>query len=141
MLPAALPVGDVVIHEVLVDEAVGYMRHDEVRVGSAELARDCGLELTLSDAAMLVERLPGRAAFPRRRGPARLFTLAPRQVGRYRANFRFTGCACSPRWFYEDWVVHGSNGQVEPEQFIHGAPDRDIDDRVHLYSGTTRLGG
>lgn len=97
--------------------------------------------LTLSDAAMLVERLPGRAAFPRRRGPARLFTLAPRQVGRYRANFRFTGCACSPRWFYEDWVVHGSNGQVEPEQFIHGAPDRDIDDRVHLYSGTTRLGG
>ncbi|MEV0810962.1 hypothetical protein [Micromonospora sp. NPDC050200] len=141
VLPAALPAGDVVIHEVLVDEAVGYMRHDEVRVGSSELARDCGLWLTLSDAAMLVERLPGRAAFPRQRGPARLFTLAPGQVGRYRANFRFTGCACNPSWFYEDWVVHVSNGQVEPEQFIHGEPDRDVDDRVHLYGGTTRPGG
>ncbi|GAA2341372.1 hypothetical protein GCM10010170_024830 [Dactylosporangium salmoneum] len=133
--------GDLVIHEVLADEPSGYMRHDEVRAAGAGLARDCGLWLSLDDAAMIVERLPGRAAFPRQHGPARLFTLAPGQIGRYRANFRFTGCACNPSWFYEEWVVHVSNGQVEPDRFIQGAPDRDIDDRVHLYGGTTRPGG
>lgn len=137
VLPTALPAGDVVIHEVLADEVVGYTRHDEVRAGSPRLARDCGLWLALNDARLLIERLPGRAAFPRQRGPARLFTLAPGQVGRYRANFRFTGCSCSPSWFYEDWVVHVSNGQVEPDRFIHGTPDRDVNDRVHLYGGRT----
>jgi hypothetical protein len=67
-----------------------------------------------------------------------LFKLRPGQVGRYRANFRFTGCACDPSWFYEDWVVHVSNGPVEPDRFLQGRPDHDVDDRVHLYGGAAR---
>jgi hypothetical protein len=57
----------------------------------------------------------------------------PGQVGRYRANYRFTGCGCNPSWFYETWVVHVSNGCVNTDRFIQGRPDRDVDDRVHLY--------
>jgi hypothetical protein len=44
---------------------------------------------------------------------AGLFTLGPGQVGRWRANFRFSGCACGPSWDFEDWLVHVSNGVVE----------------------------
>ncbi|MDG4795465.1 hypothetical protein [Micromonospora sp. WMMD1082] len=64
VLAAALPAGDLVIHVVLADEAGGYMRHDEIRAGSAGLARDCGLWLSLDDAAMIVERLPGWGGIP-----------------------------------------------------------------------------
>ena len=137
-LPAVMPTSDVVIHEVLADEAAGYDPHDEVLSGAVARARDVGLWLTVEGPAITVERLPGSAAYPRTRGSARLFRLLPRQVGRYRANFRFTGCACNPSWFYEDWVVHVSNGPVEPGRFIQGQPDRDVDDRVHLYGGPVR---
>jgi hypothetical protein len=67
-----------------------------------------------------------------------LFALAPGQVGRYRANFRFTGCHCSPRWYYEDWLVNVSNGHITPDRFTHGRPDHDMDHRVHLYGGAGR---
>jgi hypothetical protein len=94
------------------------------------------LWLSLDGATVPVERLPGWAAYPRPRPSGRLFTLGPGQVGRYRANFRFAGCACNPGWFYESWVVHVSNGGVEADRFIQGRPDRDVDDRVHLYGAT-----
>ncbi len=90
-----------------------------------------------------MERLPGRAAYPRDRRSARLFTLAPGQVGRYRANFRFTVTECprNPSWYYEEWAVHVGNGLVAPDTFVHGAPDHEVDQRVHLYGGTIRLAG
>ena len=134
-LPAVLPACDVVVHEVLADQATGYEPNDDVLTGGVERARAVGLWLTVVDSAIEVERLPGRAAYPRAGGSARLFKLLPGQVGRYRANFRFTGSAC---WFYEDWVVHVSNGPVEPDRFIQGRPDRDVDNRVHLYGGAAR---
>lgn len=138
LLPAALPMYDVAVHEVLSDEATGYVRHHEVLSGGAERTRDVGLWVTLDGSAAIVERLPGRAAYPRDRGPARLFTLAPGQMGRYRANFRFTftDCPCNPSWFYEEWVVHVGNGPAEPDRFTHNEPDHDVDNRVHLYGGT-----
>jgi len=41
-------------------------------------------------------------------------------------------------WSYEDWTVHVSNGPVEPDRFLHGQPDRDVDQRVHLYGRAAR---
>jgi hypothetical protein len=133
-VPASLPAGKVVVHEVLADEAV-YVRHDETLAGDLGRVRDLGLWLSLDGATVTVDRLPGRAAYPRPRPPARLFTLGPRQVGRYRANFRFTGCACNPSWFYETWTMHSSNGSVDADRFIQDTVDHDVDDRVHLYGG------
>jgi hypothetical protein len=138
VLPRALLDADVVIHEVLVDEAVNYERHDEVLAGGVKQARDIGLWLSRDGATVTIDRSPGSAAYPRMWASTRLFALTPGQVGRYRANFRFTGCACSPSWYYEDWLVHVSYGQVIHDRFVRGQPDRDADHRVHLYGGTGR---
>jgi hypothetical protein len=108
-----------------------------VLVGGLGRARDVGLWVSRDGATVTVERLPGRAAYPRPRPSTRLFTLGPGEVGRYRANFRFTGCACNPSWFYETWVVHVSNGSVNTDRFNQGGPDRDVDDRVHLYGAAS----
>ncbi|MEQ4305400.1 hypothetical protein ABNF97_29135 [Plantactinospora sp. B6F1] len=137
-LPRPLPETDVVIHEVLTDEAVNYERCDLVLAGGVEQARDVGLWLCRDEATVTVDRLPGSAAYPRPYASTRLFALTPGQVGRYRANFRFTGCACAPSWYYEDWLVHVSYGQVTHDRFVRGQPNRDADHRVHLYGGTGR---
>jgi hypothetical protein len=138
-LPDLLPEADVVIHEVLADEAADYGRCDDVLTGGVKRARDIGLRLSRDDATTVsVDRLPGSAAYPRPYASTRLFTLTAGQVGRYRANFRFTGCACSPSWYYEDWLVHVSHGQVAHDRFVHGRPERDVDHRVRLYGGTWR---
>jgi hypothetical protein len=137
-LPAMLPKTGVVVHEVLADEATAYELHAEVLSGGLERARDAGLCLTLAGSTLVVDRLPGWAAYPRPRGTARLFRLLPGEVGRYQANFRFIGCACNPSWSYENWAVHVSHGPVEPGRFLEGRPDHDIDDRVHLYGGVRR---
>jgi hypothetical protein len=137
-LPAVTSTDDVVVHEVLADEATGYQPYDEVLASGMERGRGVGLWLAAEGSTIAVDRLPGPAAYPRQHGTAHLFTLLPGQVGRYRANFRFTGCACNPSWFYENWLVHVSNGPVEPRRFVHGMPDHDVDHRVHLYGGGTR---
>lgn len=139
-LPAPLPAGDVVVHDVLADEAAGYTRRGEVLTGGVSIARSLNLWLTVDGSAVTVERLPGRAAFPRTGVSTRLFTLTHGQVGRYRANFRFrfTDCACDPSWYYEDWAVHVSNGHVAHDRFPRGEPDHDVDNRVHLYGGPAR---
>jgi hypothetical protein len=105
------------------------VRHDEVLSGGLERARDVDLWLTLTGSALVVDRLPGRAAYPPQSGPARLFTLLPGQTGRYRANFRFrsTACACDPSWYYEDWLVHICRGAVKADGFVECKPDYDID--------------
>jgi hypothetical protein len=106
--------------------------------GDVKRANDIGLWLGRAGADVTVDRLPGSAAYPRPFASTRLFSLAPGQVGRYRANFRFTGCACDPSWYYEDWLIHVSNGHVTNDRFLHGQPDSEVDHRVHLYGGTGR---
>lgn len=137
-LPARLPASEVAIHDVLADEANGYAHHDDVLCGGAERGRDIGLWLTSEGATLVVDRLPGRAAYPRDNGTARLFTLLPGEVGRYRANFRLAGSCCDRAWHYESWSVHVSNGRVEPDRFVRGEPNHAVDKRVHLYGGSVR---
>jgi hypothetical protein len=104
----------VVIHDILADEATGYVRQDEVAGGGVERVRDLDLWLSAENSTLVVDRLSGWAAYPRQRGPDRLFTLRPGQTGRYRANFRFTvtTCACNPSWYYEDWLILIANGEI-----------------------------
>lgn len=137
-LPALLPASEVAIHDVLADEASGYVRHDKVLHGGAEQGRDIGLWLMSEGSTLIVERLPGWAAYPADSGSARLFTLLPGEVGRYRANFRLTGNCCSRAWHYESWSMHVSNGHAESDRFVRGKPDHDVDKRVHLYGGPVR---
>ncbi|GAA2519552.1 hypothetical protein [Winogradskya humida] len=139
-LPSFLPDDDVVIHDVLADEAAGYERRDGVVSGGLDRARDLGLWLSVRDSALIADKLPGWAAYPRQSGPGRLFTLLPGQVGRYRANFRFTftTCPCNPSWYYEDWLVLVGNGTLTAADFISREPDHDVDHRLHLYGGSRR---
>ncbi|TDC43027.1 hypothetical protein [Micromonospora sp. KC213] len=88
--------------------------------------------------SVIVDRLPGWAAYPARHTSYRMFTLQPGQIGRYRANLRFTGCACAPRWCYESWTVHIAFTPPRPDLFLSGVADRDVDQRVHLYGGSAR---
>lgn len=140
-LPAVMPVGEVAVQDVLADESSGYKRSQKLFGGGLKRAGDVGLRLTIDGSAVVVDRLPGWAAYPRPRGYTRLFTLGPGQVGRWRANFRFTGCMCGPSWYFEAWLMQVSNGVVEPGRFVEGDPDRDIDERVHLYGGARRPAG
>lgn len=136
-LPAALPSDDVVVHDVLVDEAA---RREDVAGGGPDRARDLGLWLSERGPALVVDRLPGHAAYPRQSGPGRLFTLGPGEIGRYRANFRFTvtTCACDPSWYYEDWLVLISHGAISGNGFRTAEPNHELDHRVHLYGGSER---
>lgn len=109
--------------------------------GGAELARDVGLWLSSAGSAVKVERLSGWAAYPHDSTTAGLFRLPPGEVGRYLANFRFPRSCCNRAWHYESWSVRVSNGQVEPDRFVRGTPDHDVDKLVHLYGGTVRSAG
>lgn len=142
LLPPVLPSGEVVIHDVLADEAARYERRDGVVGGDLDRTRDLGLWVSVQGSALVVDRLPGHAAYPRQSGPARLFTLRPGEVGRYRANFRFTftTCPCNPSWYYEDWLIHVSHGEISNDGFISCTPDHEVNHRVHLYGGSRRPG-
>ena len=139
-LPAPTATDDLLIHDVLADEATRYARHDAVVTGDPDRARDLDLWLSVKGSTLLVDRMPGRAAYPRHSGPGRLFALLPGQVGRYRANFRFTftTCTCNPSWYYEDWLVLVANGEIKTDGFISREPDHDVDQRVRLYGGSRR---
>ncbi|MCW3839650.1 hypothetical protein ONA70_06020 [Micromonospora yasonensis] len=129
-----LPSDVLAVHELLLDEATGYRPAEQLREGAAA-ARDAGLWVEWRDGRALVDRLPSRASFPVRRVGTRLFSLAPGQLGRWRANFRFTGCHCSARWWYEEWTVHVAHAPAHPGLFHDGRWTRDRDERVHLYGG------
>jgi hypothetical protein len=137
-LPSA-PDGPPVVHDVLLDEAADYQPSSRVVVGDGR-AREVGLWLTTAgDGTVTVDRLPGWAAYPRWwRIRGRLFTLGAGQVGRYRANLRATGCACTPQWYYEQWTIQVANALASTDLFLRARPDRDIDERVHLYGGSRR---
>jgi hypothetical protein len=132
-----LPDESLLVHDVVADEAAGYLPEAQVLAG-ADAVRAAGLWIECAGDRVVVDRLPSRAAYPIRRTPARLFTLAPGQIGRYRANFRFTGCACAPRWYYEHWTIHVAVAAVRQDLFLDAQTVRDVDDRVHLYGGAQR---
>jgi hypothetical protein len=134
-LPAALPEGDVVIHEVLTDFSAGRSHHERTLTGTMDRAHDLGLWLRLDGGTLIVERSPGSAAHPSWSGPDRLFRLEPRQVGQYRANFRFSGYCCGQRWSYEEWLIRIGHNGVDPETFSRRRPVHDVDRRVRLYGG------
>lgn len=129
-----LPSDGLAVHEVLLDEATGYRPVEQLREG-VRAAREAGLWVEWRDGRALVDRLPGRASFPVRRVGTRLFSLGPGEFGRWRANFRFTGCQCAARWWYEDWTVHVAHAPARPDLFGDARWTRDRDDRVHLYGG------
>ncbi|MFF5083214.1 hypothetical protein ACFY36_39735 [Actinoplanes sp. NPDC000266] len=137
-LPPSGGASDVVVHDVLLDEVDGYAPCERLRSGGTEIAAEGGVCVRVEGDAVTVRGGRSWVAFPRRGGATRLFTLQPGQVGRYRANFRITGCACNPCWYYESQLVHVSNGRVEQDAFLSGAPSHDVDDRVHLYGGRRR---
>jgi len=133
-----VPVGEpLIVHDVLADEADGYRPASAVRSG-LQAVRDAGLHVDLSGHCAMIERLAGRAAYPAWRTSYRLFTLQPGQIGRYRANFRFTGCACAPQWYYESWTIHVAFVSARPDLFLSSGADHDVDQRVHLYGGPAR---
>ncbi|SBT37867.1 hypothetical protein [Micromonospora auratinigra] len=130
----ALPADRVVGHEVLLDEATGYQPAHQIRHGESA-ARDAGLWVQWSDGRAVVDRLPSDASFPVRRVGTRLFSLGPGESARWRANFRFTGCQCAARWWYEEWTVRVAHAPARPELFRDARWVRDRDERVHLYGG------
>ena len=74
-------------------------------------------ERTLASDALLkspLVRMPENATSSDGWGSAVAEAELPGQIGRYRANFRFTvtTCACNPSWYYEDWLILVVNGQV-----------------------------
>jgi hypothetical protein len=140
-LPSSLPPAPVMVHDVLADEATGYERRAHVLAGGVEQARAIGLWLEPDAGLLAVDRLSGWASYPPPAMSARLFTLAPGQTGRWRANFRIAGGCCSSHWSYEDWTVHVSNGPVPPDGFTRREPDAGVDDRVHLYGGRPGMRG
>jgi len=142
VLPFAASGGDVAVHDVLADEATGYARQESVLGGSFEVAGDLGLRLVRRGAAVVVDRVPGWAAYPRDSGPARLFALEPGEIGRYRANFRFrhTTCPCNPSWYFEDWLILVGHGRMAADGFVSCTPTYAVDHRVHLYGGSRRAG-
>jgi hypothetical protein len=127
----------VVIHDVLAD---GHVRQEDVVGGDLDRALDIDLRLSADGPELTVDRMPGRAAYPRRNGPARLFRLRPGEVGALRANFRFTytECPCNPSWYYEDWLVLVGHGEMRTDEFRSRRPDHEVDHRVHLYGGSRR---
>ncbi|WP_432927081.1 hypothetical protein ACQPZZ_37895 [Microbispora sp. CA-135349] len=132
-LPASPP-GTPLIHDVLIDTEGG-VRVEERATAEAE---DVRLLLTQTDGGLKVERLPSHAAYPLQRHRSHLFTLRPGQVGRYLANFRFTGCACAPRWHYEDWTTYVAILPARRDLFLgvflgRKRYDAEFDGRVSLY--------
>jgi len=121
---------DVVVHDVVMDEGVDYRARASLDYGVAA-ARKAGLWLEFEGDSLAVDRMPG--GYPNQRPTQRLFTLAPGRIGRYRANFRFSG---ETGWYYELWTIHVAH-RDDPgsDVFTNHRAHRDVDDRIHLYGG------
>ncbi|MEU8071120.1 hypothetical protein AB0B20_15330 [Micromonospora sp. NPDC049151] len=78
-LPGPFPEAEVVVHDVLADQAVGYQDREGVRAGGVALAREAGLWLGYGRASVVVDRLPGSAAYPRPSASARVRRAGPRR--------------------------------------------------------------
>jgi hypothetical protein len=134
-IPAAfelptLPEEPLAFHDVLADEAAGYAPVAAVS-GQSLPALVAGLRFQEDADRVAVTRRQLWAAFPRDRGPARLFLLDPGERARYWANFRFSGS--STDWYYEQWTVNIAGGPRRADLFLDDRFDRERDDRVSLY--------
>ncbi|MEU0490941.1 hypothetical protein ABZ249_17070 [Nocardiopsis sp. NPDC006139] len=136
-LPDAFPLPDlpgpdpeqVLLHNVEMWERWDYEPREEARYVPRS-GIPWSLRLREHGGLLTVSRAPGGTeAFPRR-WPRPLFTLRPGEVGRYRANFRFTALSHQSDWTYGDWTLR--IGYRAPRA---SAPAVDVDDRVHLYGG------
>ncbi|WP_034383130.1 hypothetical protein [Herbidospora cretacea] len=104
--------------------------HDVLLTPRSETLRELTLPATVAGLRIQpggrVSRAPVLASYPRDRRPVELFTLAPGQRARYRANFRFSGY--SLEWHYEQWTV-----TLAHDVGLEGGFDHEVDDRVRLY--------
>jgi hypothetical protein len=72
---------------------------------------------------LVVDRLPRWAAYLRQSGPA-VSSRSAREIGRYRADFRFTVTtgAGNPSWYYEDWLILIANSDMKTDGFVSRSP-------------------
>lgn len=121
---------EVFVHDVLLDEAAGYTPRPRTLAGGPDVARAVHLGLEPGeDGVLKVKRMSGWAAYPHLPAISGVFTLRPRETGRYRANLRLGTTCCSPQWFYESWHILVGNGPALTE------PTHHVDRRTHLYGG------
>lgn len=138
-LPEVSPDHDVVVHDVMMDEAHGYRPGVVVSCGQQAVNRAC-LNVIRSGESVSVEIARGWWAYPYRERD-KVFVLGPGQVGRYRANGRVGFCQCDEQWFYEQWNVLVANRTRGDSDLFMGAHfHEDMDDRVHIYGGRSTRG-
>ncbi|MGW9346561.1 hypothetical protein [Nocardiopsis flavescens] len=128
-LPDPGPGTPVLLHDVDLREENAYVPQETVRYAALTGVPWC-LRLREHGGLLTVARSApdGWEAFPRR-WPRTLFTLRSGEVGRYRANFRFTVGRDAGR-LYGDWTLRVGHGAWHT-----GAPAADVDDRTRLYGG------
>ncbi|WP_141579339.1 hypothetical protein [Actinomadura sp. WMMA1423] len=136
-LPKAFPLPDgdsdaeVLVHEVWMREADGYVPSEELRTyGRLSEVDWLGLKHE-PGGAIRIERYPVRAAYPVNRRRVPLGTLTPGQSALYRANFRFSGYSIT--WTYHDWAVSIAHEAPRRTMFLGRRHDFERDDRVSLY--------
>jgi hypothetical protein len=136
-LPKAFPLpnsdgsGEVLVHEVWMREADGYVPSEELRAHSDLSGVDwLGLKREPSG-AIRIERHPVWASYPVIRRAVHLGTLAPGQSVRYRANFRLSGYSMT--WTYHDWVVSIAHEAPHGIMFLGRQHSFERDHRVSLY--------
>jgi hypothetical protein len=136
-LPESLPDDAVVVHEIVADSGSGYRLSERVLSG-ADAAAAVSLELAPTDGGVIVRASRSWAVYPWVDRPQRLFTVPDGQAALYLANFRFRGCTCAARWWYENWTVRVANAPARPDLFVERVPQQVADHRVHLYGGRAR---
>ncbi|MEO3825887.1 hypothetical protein [Actinomadura sp. B10D3] len=136
-LPKAFPLpesegsGEVLVHEVWLREADGYVPAEDFHT-YGDLSQVDWLRLKREPSgAIRVERQPVSASFPVTRRMVHLGTLAPGQSAWYQANFRFSGYSMT--WTYCDWAVSIANEAPESTMFLGRRYSVERDDRVSLY--------
>lgn len=137
-LPESPPGEPVVVHDVVAAHETGYRFSERMRFG-ADATAEASPRLETTERGVTVHVHPRWAVYPWHERPSRLFTLAPGEIGIYRANFRFRGwCPCSAEWWYEDWTIRVANAPNRPDLFRATTPRHVADRRVQLYGGRVR---
>jgi hypothetical protein len=115
------------VHEVLIDEAVGFEPREVAR---GELAAVELVQLRLEHGLLRVQCPVTPWGMPRRwrRPPA--VRLAPGEWLRWQVNYRFAG-SCGGDWSYRLDTLNVAHGPVAPEVFL-GVPTRHVDERAGL---------
>ncbi|WP_412515618.1 hypothetical protein K8Z49_27635 [Actinomadura madurae] len=136
-LPKAFPVpesdggGEVLVHEVWMREADGYVPSEELRTHGDLSEVDWLCLKREPSGAIRIERQPVWASFPVTRRMVHIGTLAPGQSASYRANFRLSGYSMT--WTYCDWAVSIAHETPESAMFLGRHYSLERDDRVSLY--------